>query len=302
MNFCPTESVPEKISLSPQKALALIREQCDASATLGWGREIANRTRRSFRSIPGDREIMRRICIAIAFSQGSRSSLVGELIQLPVFKDAFAAFDPVVLARRDPERILYRYWSRLSHFRFRGKIPRIVKCAQALNGIIREHKSFLNYLKRFDIPRRIRTIRQLDQFWQHFDELQVDLRRRQVPFFRSTTSLLQLLLDLDYDSVKPDLIVMRLARRIGIVNRETGDTALRECVRFLQAYSIEQSCRASELDLAVLAFGGQTGARQLLTQKFCPASDPCHHATCPVAANRLCMAHRLHVDNAERNA
>jgi 3-methyladenine DNA glycosylase Tag len=274
-------------------ALAVILIHCDASATPGWRDEIARRSCHSFQPLPDDREIMRRICVAIAYSQGSRSSLIGGLIQTPVFKKAFAGFGPVVLARRDPALILSRYWDRLSHLRFRGKIPRIVRCARVLNDIIREHRSFAEYLESFDIPRRIQTTGQLDQFWRQFDELQSDLKRRQMPFFRSTTSLLQLLLDLDYDSVKPDLIVMRLARRIGIVDRETGDRALRKCVRFLQSYSIGNSCRAAELDLALLAFGGQSGASQLLTQRFCSSTDPCHHAACAVGADRLCSARTL---------
>ena len=103
-----------------------------------------------------------------------------------------------------------------------------------------------------------------------------------MPFFRSTTSLLQLLLDLDFDTVKPDLIVMRLARRLGIVGREEGDRAFRECARFLQTYSIGESCRASELDLALLAFGGQTGASRLLTQRFCPAIRPLPSSRLPL--------------------
>ena len=237
---------------------------------------------------------MRRLCVAIAYSQGARSSMISGLIETPAFKEAFAGFDPAALARRDPARILATYWTRLGHFRFRGKIPRIVQCARVLNGIIRDYGSFAAYLEGFQIPHRIRNATHLDQFWQCFNALQSDLRRREMPFFRSTTSLLQLLLDLDYDSVKPDLIVMRLARRIGIVDRETGERAFRQCVRFLHEYSISKSCRAAELDLALLAFGGQTGAGQLLTQRFCPASDPCHHATCVVGANHLCNARKFY--------
>ena len=233
---------------------------------------------------------MRRMCIAIAYSQGSRSSLISELMETPVFKETFDGFDPADLARRDPERILGVCWSRLTHFRFRGKIPRIVQCARVLNGIIRDYGSFGVYLEGFRIPRRIRNAVHLGQFWLQFDELQRDLKRRKMPFFRSTTSLLQLLLDLDYDSVKPDLIVMRLARRIGIVERETGEHALRQSVRFFQEYSIANSCRAAALDLVLLAFGGQTGASQLIAQKFCPSSDPCHHSTCLVGKARLCRA------------
>ena len=275
---------------NPAVALAAILKHCASSATPRWRDEIARRACRSFQPLPGDHEIMRRICVAIAYSQSSRSSLIGELIETPVFKEAFAGFDPVALECRDPGRILANYWNQLGHFRFRSKIPRIVQCARVLNSIIRDHDSFAAYLEGFQIPRRIRIGQHLDQFWRQFDTLQRDLRRREMPFFRSTTSLLQLLLDLDYDSVKPDLIVMRLARRIGIVDRETGERAFRQCVRFLQEYSIASSCRAAELDLALLAFGGQASAGQLLTERFCPPADPCNHLTCPAGKARLCFA------------
>ncbi len=280
---------------NPSTAVAVILKLCDASATPEWREEIARRSRRFFDPLPDDHEIMRRICVAIAYSQGSRSSLIGGLIQTPVFKEAFASFVPAALARRNPERILANYWKHLTLFRFRNKVCRIVLCARILNKIIRDCGSFAAYLESFQIPRRIRTAAHIEQFWQRFNTLQFDLRRREMPFFRSTTSLLQLLLDLDYDSIKPDLIVMRLARRLGIVNRETGDLAFRQCVRFLQEYSIANSCRAAELDLALLAFGGQTGARQLLTQNFCPAADPCHHPACRVGRDRLCSARESNV-------
>lgn len=284
------------------KALALIRQECAAHATPVWESEVALRRARKPVPIPGDREIMRRICVAIAYSQGARSAQIEKLITTPVFKEAFAGFDPSALARRDPSRILDRYWSRLGHLRFKGKVHRIVQCAQALNGIAHDHGSFASYLESFQIPRRIRSEADLDQFWNKFDELRSDLHRRQMPFFRSTTSLLQLLLDLDFDSVKPDLIVMRLARRVGIVDRETGDRALRQCVRSLQAYSFAHSCRAAELDLALLAFGGQTGAGRLLSQRFCPPSDPCDHRACSLGRNWLCMAHGASSRSLRRDA
>ncbi|MDR3561450.1 MAG: DNA-3-methyladenine glycosylase I [Negativicutes bacterium] len=243
---------------------------------------------------------MRRICVAIAYSQGARSAQIEKLIADPVFPAAFADFDPDVLAKRKPDAILKKYWSRLGHFRFKGKIRQIVQCAQALNGITRDHGSFARYLQSFLIPQRIGTADHLDQFWRQFDLLQMDLKRREMPFFRSTTSLLQLLLDLDYDSVKPDLIVMRLAYRLGIVERETGDRAFRQCVRFLQEYSIKKSCRAAELDWALLAFGGQSGASQSLTQKFCSSRGPCSHQACPLGTNRLCIAHQPVLEKSQR--
>ena len=274
------------------RALGLIRNRCESAAAPAWAQSVAERRSHTPAKLPSDRELMRRICIAIAYSQGARSAQIEPLIATAVFKHAFAGFDPNLLARREPRLILKQYWPQLGHFRFKGKIRCIVQCAHVLNGIVRDCASFAAYLKSFQIPRRIRSAADLDRFWQRFDELQRDLKRRRMPFFSRTTSLLQLLLDLDYDSVKPDLIVMRLARRIGIVEREAGDPAFRQCVRFLQAYSIGKSCRASELDLALLAFGGQTGAGQLLTQKFCPPSDPCRNTSCPLWQNRLCTARK----------
>jgi len=293
MNQKDQSKVPEAAIEEASTALNLIRRECAAHAAPSWHNEVANRRMENPAPIPDDREVMRRFCVAIAYSQGARSAQIGALIQTPIFEEVFAGFDSHALARRQPKRLVASYWGQLGHLRFRGKISRIIKCAKVLNAIIREHGSFAGYLKRFEIPRRICSTVELDAFWRRFDELQGDFRRRKMPFFRSTTSLLQLLLDLDFDSVKPDLIVMRLARRIGIVVRETGDSTFRRCVRLLQAYSIRESCRASEIDIALLAFGGQTGASRLLTQRFCPPSDPCHHRTCPLGTNGLCMAHNF---------
>jgi 3-methyladenine DNA glycosylase Tag len=283
-------------------ALDLLRQQCLVYATPDFRQALRNRSRQSLRRLPGDREFMRRICVAIAYSQGARSAQIEKLIADPVFPAAFADFDPAALAKCKPDAILKKYWSRLGHFRFKGKIREVVQCAQALNAIIHDHGSCAHYLTSFLIPQRIRTTEHLNQFWAQFDVLQQDLQRREMPFFRSTTSLLQLLLDLDYDSVKPDLIIMRLARRIGIVQRETGDAAFRQCVRFLQEYSIKKSCRAAELDWALLAFGGQSGASQSLTEKFCPSRGPCSHEACPLGANRLCIAHQPVLEKSQRCA
>lgn len=233
---------------------------------------------------------MRRFVVAIAYSQGARSSIVRDLVEQPFFREAFADFDPVRLSRKQPKAILRRYWDRLGHIRFKGKIGRIVECAKVLNRVSREFGSFAAYLSSFRIPRRLRAQEDIDQFWERFDLLRRDLADRKMPFFRSTTSLLQLLLDLDYDSVKPDLIVMRLARRIGMVEREVGDKHLRAAARKTQEYAVSRGIRAQAVDLQMLAYGGQTGARQLLKTRFCPASDPCTNRECVVGRNGLCNA------------
>jgi len=219
--------------------------------------------------------MLRHFCIAIAFSQNAQSRQVAKLIRTPVFREAFANFDTIAVADANAHRILARYWPVLRPIRFRGKIRSILGCARGLVKISAEHGSFARYLRSFAIPRRLYTAADLDAFWRKFDILQADLRIRGMPFFRSTTSLLQLLLDLDYDAVKPDLIVMRLAHRIGLVPSEKGDLMFRQAARLIQQYAVDRALRPSQVDLALLAFGGQTNARLLLRQVFCPATASC---------------------------
>ncbi|HIG29794.1 MAG TPA: hypothetical protein EYQ50_19145 [Verrucomicrobiales bacterium] len=271
-------------------ALDLIADCCSQSAGPDWKTEWRHRNRKTPQQLPSDRNMMRHFAVAIAYSQGARSSIVRQLVRDPVFEKAFVGFYPRLLARKNPNVILTNYWAVLSHIRFRSKVIQIVKCAKVLIEISHEFDGFSSYLKSFRIPRRLRLRKDIDIFWERFDHLQKDLHEREMPFFRSTTSLLQLLLDLDFDSVKPDLIVMRLARRIGIIECETGETQLRMAVRKIQEFSVLRKIRAPVIDLQILAFGGQTGSRELLENRFCPSSDPCINTDCPVGNSNFCKA------------
>lgn len=231
---------------------------------------------------------MRSFAAAIAYSQGAQSKVIGILIQQPVFRRAFADFCPAKLAQTHPSAIRDNYWWELSAMRFHSKVDAIVDCARVLLEIERECGSFRNYLLAYKIPRRIRSREDIVQFWNGFDSLLADLRRRAMPFFRSTTSLLQLLLDLDYDSVKPDLIVMRLARRLGMVDEEAGERNLRAVVQMLQEYAVNRQIQVAALDSYMLAFGGQTEAASFLTKHFCTGPGRCSNAACPIGIKRYC--------------
>ena len=141
------------------------------------------------------------------------------------------------------------------------------------------------------MPRRINTNEQFELFWLGFDGLKREMNVRQMPFFRSTTSLLQLLLDLDYDSVKPDLIIMRLARRLGLTDKETGDKNMRNVVQMIQRYCLNRTSRPSGVDLMLLSYGGQTSASELLSEKFCPPNDPCKRNLCSLGEGGLCASY-----------
>ncbi len=276
---------------NPSRAIDLIIQQCNDYGLKPWFSEFKIRNRKKTDPLPDDNQILRHCVVAIAFSQGTQSRLIAELVETLEFSKAFQHFNIKALARKEPEKLLESHWQDLSIMRFRSKIDRIIKCAQTLEVLIEEHQTFSQYLKGFSIPRRIVNKTQLNRFWAGFDKLQQDLRTRNMPFFQSTTSLLQLLLDLDFDSVKPDLIVMRLARRLGIINRETGDLQLRTVAKTIQELAIEKQIRAPAIDLALLAFGNQTRAQASINTNFCPSKDPCSHTHCLVGRGRLCEAY-----------
>jgi len=231
---------------------------------------------------------MREMCVAIAYSQGARSVLVGDLINSVVFGNAFEEFDPARLRHRSATKILRDHWHEMSVMRFRTKVARIVRGACVLDTIETEHGSFDCYLKSFAIPQCIRDSNDINDFWSRFDTLQENLKCRRMPFFQSTTSLLQLLLQLDYDCIKPDLIAMRLARRIGLVPRETGVRSLRDATRSVQKHAVQQGIRANAMDWYLLAFGGQSGAKRELTQQYCPSRGPCKNMLCAIGPAQLC--------------
>lgn len=278
-------------------ALDLLNTICDSHATKDWKVEKKERTLKKPLPLPTDKEVMRLFAVAIAYSQGARSSLIQKLIQTIEFSEAFGHYDLQVLAHAAPEAILKKHWHLLSAMRFRKKVKSIVHCAFVLNEISGKHGSFSSYLNTFSIPRRLHSFEDIDLFWQGFDRLKADFKTRKMPFFKSTTSLLQLLLDLDYDAVKPDLIVMRLARRIGLAARETGDKAFRSTVRKLQEYAVARKKRVRFVDLQMLAFGGQSNASKMLKTLFCLPKDPCHHSACPLAHKGLCISHSSLIQN-----
>ena len=247
-----------------------IISHCKSDGKQEWREEYSRRLNPLHSRIPSDQGIMKRFCVAIAYSQGTRSKSIHPLVRSKVFKEAFIGFDFRKLAKADPEAILEKHWGDLRIMRFRSKIEKIVQCAQFLVGVSKKYGSFAKFFRRFEIPRKIDSDKKIELFWKGFDSLQKELDHQNVPFFRHTTSLLQLLLDLDFDSVKPDLIIMRLCKKLGIVEKELGDKHFRRCVRFLQEYAVYRKISALSVDFALLAFGGQTWAGSLLETPVTP--------------------------------
>jgi 3-methyladenine DNA glycosylase Tag len=91
------------------QALDDMRLLCDTHGTKAFKKEIEQRSRSHTVEIPGMREIMKIFCKAIAYSQSARSSLVTELVDNPVFCEAFDNFEPERLAERRPDDVEYDY-------------------------------------------------------------------------------------------------------------------------------------------------------------------------------------------------
>ena len=76
--------------------------------------------------------------------------------------------------------------------------------------------------------------------------------------------MLHFLLDVGYDCVKPDLVVMRVAKKLNIVEDEKGDKHFRKTVRFIQEYAISRSIRPSRVDFYFLIDEGQMGVKKFV--------------------------------------
>jgi len=157
-----------------------------------------------------------------------------------------------------------KYWNKISGIRQQAKLFHIVSLARKIKKI----GSFNELLKKTEIPATIRTESDIEQFWNGFKKLKKIMTENKVPFFRSTTSLLHFLLETGYDCVKPDLVVMKVAKKIGIVEKEKGEKNLIKTVRTIQEYSISRNYRPSIIDFYFLIDEGQLDAKKFVKLEF----------------------------------
>jgi 3-methyladenine DNA glycosylase Tag len=236
----------DSLTKGASKAWLADLERCQAEKTL---------------PIPSGDRLMEKFCVAIAHSQSAPSDVVLRMIKAGHLKAAMHDYSVAKIAAENPVQLLRRCWKKpLTCIRFKGKIKSMVQCARILKDIESEHGSFAKFLRSFRVPRRIHSMGDIEVFWHAFDALQQDLKKRKIPFFANTTSLLQLLIDLDHDALKPDLIIMRIAHQWGIVPKETGIPALRQAVRAFQEYGAFRRRRPLAVDWVVLTHGKQKGA------------------------------------------
>lgn len=200
----------------------------------------------------------------IAYSQNANSKLVEQIIDTGIFTEIFADFDINKMVKMNPCDLADKYWDRIGGIRQQAKLFHIVSLARKMDQI----GSFNRLLIETEIPKEIITEKDIDRFWIGFNKLKRIMERNKIPFFRSTTSLLHFLLHIGYDCIKPDLVVMKVAKKIGIVDNETGEINLIETVRTIQKYAILRNVRPSIVDYYFLIDEGQLGIKKFVRKEF----------------------------------
>jgi 3-methyladenine DNA glycosylase Tag len=229
-----------------------------------FSNEIQSRNNRKVSNDLSENEIIEIFTTLIAYSQNANSKLVERVINTGIFNKIFADFDIDKIVDMNPCDLADEYWGEIGGIRQQAKLFHIVSLARKIKKI----GSFNKLLTETEIPKIIKTENDIDDFWVGFKTLKKIMEVNKVPFFRSTTSLLHFLLETGYDCVKPDLVIMKVAKKIGIVENESGDKNLVQTVRTIQEYSIDRKIRPSVIDLYFLIDEGQLGAKKFVKDDF----------------------------------
>ena len=211
-----------------------------------------------------DNEILKTLSYLIAYSQNSNSETVERVLKSGNFDKAFEDFDIDKVVKLNPCDIADKHWNSIKGIRQQAKLFHIVSLARKIKNI----GSFVDILNQSNIPSKIKTENDINKFWHGFDKLLFTMKQNKIPIYQSTTSLFHFLLHIGYDCVKPDLVVMKVVKRLNIVENTTRNKNLRETVRFIQEYSIERKIRPSIVDLYFLIDGGQMGAKKFVKQDY----------------------------------
>lgn len=229
-----------------------------------FSEEKSRRQNKIVSTLPNDNEILKTLSYLIAYSQNSNSEIVEQVLKSGKFDYAFANFKIDKVVKLNPCDIADNHWTSIKGIRQQTKLFHIVSLARKIKNI----GSFADILNQTNIPTTIKNEIDIENFWCGFDKLLVTLKNNKIPFFQSTTSLLHFLLDIGYDCVKPDLVVMKVAKKLNIVDNETGDKNFRKTVRTIQEYSVERKIRPSIVDFYFLIDEGQMGAKKFVKQDF----------------------------------
>ena len=229
-----------------------------------FSEEKAKREDKSVSPLLDDNEILRILSHLIAYSQYSDSEIVENLLKSGKYDKIFDNFDIDKVVKLNPCDIADNHWESLKGIRQQTKLFHIVSLARKIKQI----GSFARILNETNIPKTIKSDNDIKDFWNGFDKLLATLKDIKIPFLHSTIPLLHFLLDIGYDCVKPDLVIMKMAKKLEIVDYETGDRNFRQTVRIIQEYSVSRQIRPSIVDFYFLICEKQSGVKKFVSEEF----------------------------------
>jgi 3-methyladenine DNA glycosylase Tag len=214
-----------------------------------------------------DHDVLEIMIELIAFSQQAPANRVVEMKDRGVFKDVFGSFNPITVAKMDPEHILEIHWNNgLSPIRFRSKVAKMVDCARSLHGTAVRHATFMRFLRTCQFPELFCSTKDVESFWSSFDRTRAEMPA----FFKNFTSLCHLLTTLGFPCAKPDKVVMKVAAQLGVVAKRSQypEKDQRKVIRLMQSYGLRRAVRVPVVDLLFLIEGSQTDAKKFVRSSY----------------------------------
>ncbi len=259
--------------------LDAIRSKVDASTIEPiFSDEVDTRNSRYENTVETEKNNLLRVMAAlIAFSNNAPSDAVGYMVENGVFERVFCSFDLDKVANLNPDEIITTDWNNIKSIRFKKKVDAIVRCAKLLIKSGKEKATIESLYKNYNLPKDIVNEGDIVKFWEQFDMILANFNKLDMPYFKNDTTLLHLLLHLGFPCIKPDLIVMKVAASIGIVNGRDNHNTYRPdekklVVRTIQRYCLQNSIKPAVMDLYILIYGGQKYAFRYVTDGYVPFS------------------------------
>lgn len=229
--------------------------------------EKSARESRTVSPLLNDNAVFANLVEIVAYSQLTNSGRVNQLLASGALRQVFLDFDVDKVRQLNPCDVVDDSWALIKAIQKKTKVFQLVQVARAFHRM----GQFTPTLNATGIPTRIESAADVDAFWKAFSKFQKVVASYDIPFLRSLTSLLHMLLHMGFDCVKPDVIVMDVAHRLKIVEGTKGDGNLKKVVRTLQLYALSRGIRPGVVDLYFLIQGGQSDARKFVKPGFKPA-------------------------------
>ncbi len=257
--------------------LDALRTKIDLCAvTPLFSQEIQSRTNRYAETVARENNNLLRVMASlIAYSNNAPSDAVAAILESGVFERVFFHFDIRTVARMNPDWIIENNWGAIRDIRFKKKVGAIITCAKLLASNRNSNISIETFFDNYNLPKELATEDDINRFWQQYDYLLAGFIVMDMPYFKNDTALLHLLLYLGFPCIKPDLIVMKVAAAIGLIDSRKDYTlcSLKErksVVRTVQEYCCSRKIKPEVMDLYLLIFGGQNYARRYVSDGYVP--------------------------------